>query len=113
MVERLSAAQVDLDTASAAFKYRYKIIWPASLPTEPFSPNPFKLLGLGTISALFLALLVAALPDIRAGRILMRWQIEKSLSIPVLASFRSSPVAAPSKAVVKLDAKREKRSEAR
>ena len=34
MAARLMSARVDLDAARAAFKYRYKVIWPPEIPTE-------------------------------------------------------------------------------
>jgi uncharacterized protein involved in exopolysaccharide biosynthesis len=87
MVERLNAAQVDLDHARAAFKYRYKIVWPAEVPRRPVSPNPFKYLAAGTIASLLLALFVAAAPELWKGRVVERWQVERGLGIPVLADL--------------------------
>ena len=83
----MNAAQVDLDHARAAFKYRYKIVWPAEVPRRPVSPNPFKYLGAGTIASLLLALFVAAAPELLKGRVVERWQIERGLGIPVLADL--------------------------
>ena len=91
MLERLTAAHVDFDTASAAYKHRYKVLWPAQLPTRPVSPNPVKIFGAGVLASLFLALCLAAFPDLRAGRILTRWQLERGHSLPVLATFRLRP----------------------
>lgn len=88
MLERVTAAQVDFDTASSAFKHRYKILWPAQLPNKPVSPNAVKILGTGALGALLLALLAAAFPDIRKGRLLRRWQLERALGLPVLATLR-------------------------
>ena len=87
MVGRVNAAQVDLDHARAAYKYRYKIVWPAEVPRRPVSPNPFKYLGAGAIASLLLALFVAAAPELLKGRVVERWQIERGLGIPVLADL--------------------------
>ncbi len=87
MVERLNAAQLDLDAARSAFKYRYQIIWPAELPRKPFSPNPVKILGGGAVAALFMALFAAAMLDLARGRVVERWQIERKLAIPVIAEL--------------------------
>ena len=87
MVERLNAAQLDLDAARSAFKYRYDVIWPAELPRKPFSPNPKKILGGGAIASILLALLAAAGLDLVRGRIVERWQVERKLAIPVIAEL--------------------------
>jgi uncharacterized protein involved in exopolysaccharide biosynthesis len=87
MVERLNGAQLDLDTARAAFKYRYTVVWPAEVPRRPVSPNPFKIFGLGGLAVLLLAPLAAAWMDHRSGRVLTRFQVEVGLDVPVLADF--------------------------
>lgn len=87
IVERVNAAQLELDAVRAAFKYRYNVIWPPQLPRDPVSPNPVKVFGAGLVAALFLAFLAAALPDLRSGRIVERWQVERSLGLTVLAEI--------------------------
>ena len=81
---RLNAAQLELDTARAAFKYRYNVVWPPEVPREPVSPKPEKILGLGALASLLLGLLAAAAPDLWKGRIVERWQVERSLDLPIL-----------------------------
>ncbi|MCI0573648.1 MAG: hypothetical protein L0Y66_23160, partial [Myxococcaceae bacterium] len=95
MLDRLIAAQVDFDTARSAFKHRYKVIWPALTPKAPVSPNPSKILGMGILGALLLALLAAAAPDVLSGLILQRWQLERALGLPILARVRRSASAGP------------------
>jgi len=87
MVERVNAAQLDLDSARAAFKYRYTIVWPAEVPRRPVSPNPFKIFGLGGLAWILIAAGAAVWLEHRSGRILTRWQIEVALNVPVLAEF--------------------------
>jgi uncharacterized protein involved in exopolysaccharide biosynthesis len=87
MVERVSAAQTDLDAARSAFKYRYNVIWPPEVPRAPVSPKPEKIFGLGAIASLLLALLAAAAPDLLSGRIVERWQVERSLDLPILGNL--------------------------
>jgi uncharacterized protein involved in exopolysaccharide biosynthesis len=84
MSMRVSAAQMELDAARAAFRYKYNVIWPPQLPTEPVSPNPKKIFPGGLIAALLLALLVGAAPDLLRGRILEAWQIERQLGLRLL-----------------------------
>jgi uncharacterized protein involved in exopolysaccharide biosynthesis len=88
MLERVSAAQLDLDAARAAFKYRYSVIWPAQVPNEPVSPKPVKIFGLGALASLLLGLFAAAAPDLLSGRIVERRQVERSLDLPVLGELR-------------------------
>jgi uncharacterized protein involved in exopolysaccharide biosynthesis len=88
MLERINAAQVELDSARAAYKYRYAVIWPAELPKRPASPKPLKVLPLGTLASFLLAVLAATLADRRAARIVERWQVEQTLDLAVLAELR-------------------------
>jgi uncharacterized protein involved in exopolysaccharide biosynthesis len=85
VMESVNAAQLELDTARAAFKHRYKIIWPPQVPKKPVSPNALKIFGLGGLASLLLALAAAAAADWRAGRVLERWQVERGLGLPLLA----------------------------
>jgi hypothetical protein len=81
---RVSAAQIELDAARAAFKYKYNVIWPPQLPSEPVSPNPKKIFPAGIVAALILALLVAAAPDLLRRRVCEPWQVERVLKVPIL-----------------------------
>ncbi|BDG04634.1 GumC family protein [Anaeromyxobacter oryzae] len=88
ILERVNAAQLELDAVRAAFKYRYNVIWPPEEPRTPVSPDPTKVFGLGTVLSIFLAVLAAAWPDVRGGRIVERWQIERELGVPILSELR-------------------------
>jgi hypothetical protein len=87
MLDRLSAAQLERDSARAAFKHRYNVTWPAEVPKEPFRPKPLKTFGLGSMAVLLVALLCGAAPDLWSGKIIQRWQIERSLELPVLTEL--------------------------
>lgn len=84
MYARVSAAQVELDAARTAFKYRYNVVWPPQLPREPWGPNPLKIFGAGLLASIALAVAAAAAPDVIRGRVLLRWQVERKLRLPVL-----------------------------
>jgi uncharacterized protein involved in exopolysaccharide biosynthesis len=88
MVERVNAAQLELDAVRAAFKYRYNVIWPPQMPREPVSPDPLKTLGFGGLASILLALASAAAPDVLRGRIVERWQVERMLGLPVLGELK-------------------------
>jgi len=87
IVARVDSAQLELDAVRAAFKYRYNVIWPPQIPRDPVSPDPVKIFGAGILAALFLAFLAAAAPDLRSGRIVERWQVERALGLTVLAEI--------------------------
>jgi hypothetical protein len=87
MAARVNAARADLDTARAAFKYRYMVAWPARIPKRPVSPNPVTVFGVGALASLLLAVGVAVRPGGAEERIRERWQVERKLGVPVLAEF--------------------------
>ena len=88
MVSKVSAAQTDVDNARAAFKYRYSVSWPATVPTTAVSPKPVRVFGLGLLMSLLVAALVAAAPDIMRRKVVERWQVERGLGLDVLATIR-------------------------
>jgi len=84
---QIQTAQIDLETAQAAFKYRYSVVTPARLPTSPTQPNVPVVLLAAVVAAIFWSLLFPVLVDIRAGRLLERWQIEHILGRPILGEI--------------------------
>ncbi len=90
LLMRIDAARIELDTARAAFKYRYSVVNPAQLPKKPVKPNlPLVVTG-GLFAALLLALFAGAGTDLWRGRLVERWQIERNLELPVLAEVKRS-----------------------
>ncbi|ACG74106.1 lipopolysaccharide biosynthesis protein [Anaeromyxobacter sp. K] len=88
MNQRLGAAQVELEAARAAFKYRYNVVWPPQVPQSPSGNSRLEVALAGLLFSLALGLAVAAAPDIVRGRIMQRWQVERSLELPVLGEMR-------------------------
>ncbi len=88
LMGRIETAIIELDTARATFRQRYSLISAAQLPTHSAMPNAFKILTAGLIAALFLAIFVPVAADIRAGRIVERWQVEHYLGLRILAQIR-------------------------
>jgi len=85
---RIDSARIEQDTARAAFKYRYSVIRPASLPKKPLSPN-LEHLALGTLAmALLFALLAGACLDWWRGVLVEAWQVEARLDLPVLSEVK-------------------------
>jgi uncharacterized protein involved in exopolysaccharide biosynthesis len=87
LLGQVRTAEIELDTAQAAFKYRYRVLSPAQLPKRPTKPNVPLVLVLSLFAGALLALVVATLSDLRAGRLVERWQIEVLLARPILGEF--------------------------
>ena len=76
---RIETARIDLDTARAAFKYRYSVVTPPQMPRGPIKPKTPLVMAAALIAGLVLALFATTLADIRAGLVLNRWQLEELL----------------------------------
>ena len=85
---RIDAARIELDTARAAFKYRYTVVSPAQTPRNPIAPNVPLIVMAGLLAGLVFAFLTSTLLDLRRGRVVEGWQIEKRLKIPLLAQVK-------------------------
>jgi hypothetical protein len=90
LMQRIEAARIELDTARAAFKYRYSVIKPAKLPKTAETPKTPRFLGIGALLAFLSAFGTAALVDWRSGRIVERWQVERALGVPYLGQIEKS-----------------------
>jgi Asp-tRNA(Asn)/Glu-tRNA(Gln) amidotransferase C subunit len=88
----ISAARIDLDTAQAAFSHRYKIVVPGEAPSKAAKPKVPLVIGAGIVGALFAALIAAILAELRAGKIIERWQVQQ-IELPVLAELRFPPAS--------------------
>jgi uncharacterized protein involved in exopolysaccharide biosynthesis len=87
VLQRLSTARLELETAQAAFKYRYSVITPPAHPKGPKKPYTLLRALAGIIGGAALALFVTTAVDLRSGRLLEEWQIQRQLDLPVLARF--------------------------
>jgi uncharacterized protein involved in exopolysaccharide biosynthesis len=88
-LDRIEGARLELDSARAAFKYRYSIVLPAQRPRYANKPNPTLVLGASLVAGFALALLSTALVDLRSRKLLESWQVERALKIPLIAEVRS------------------------
>jgi len=77
-----------MDTAQAAFKYRYSVINPPQYPRRPLRPYGLIFLGSGILGGLAFGFLTTTLVDLRGGKVVERWQVERQLRLPVLAETR-------------------------
>jgi hypothetical protein len=85
LLERIDAARVEIDTAQAAFKYRYSVISPPQRPKGPIKPYGLIILVAGLLGGVVMAFFATTVADLRGGRVLERWQIERSLGLTILA----------------------------
>lgn len=86
-VTRIEAANMELEVARTAFKYRYTVVTPAEVAHGPKRPLA-QIVGIASvIGAALLALLLAAGADLRSGRILEEWQVKRRLKLEVLGEF--------------------------
>ncbi len=87
LLDRIDAARVEMDTAKAAFKYRYSMIVPPRLPRDPL--HPYELLAAvgGLLGGVAMAFFASAVADLASGRVVERWQLERSLGLPVLGEI--------------------------
>ncbi len=85
---RLDAARIELDTARAAFKYRYSVVSPAQTPRAPISPNVPLIVLAGLLGGLFFAFFTGTVLDLWRGRVVEAWQVEHQLKLPVLAQVK-------------------------
>ncbi len=88
-LDRIEAARLELESARAAFKYRYTVILPAQRPRGPIKPKPPLVLGASLIAGFALAVLSATLLDIHSRKLLENWQVERTLKLPLIGEVRS------------------------
>jgi hypothetical protein len=79
MRERIDAGRIDLDTARAAFKYRYSVVVPAQVPRGPIKPKALLVMVAALIAGILLALFATTVTDFRSGVILETWQLQNLL----------------------------------
>jgi uncharacterized protein involved in exopolysaccharide biosynthesis len=79
MRERINAAKIDLDTARAAFKYRYSVVVPPEVPRGPVKPKKAVVIAAAVVAGLLLAIFSTTAADLRSGVIIEPWQIERLL----------------------------------
>jgi hypothetical protein len=77
--ERIDAGRIDLDTARAAFKYRYTVVVPPEVPHGPIKPNAMLVMVAALIAGLGLALFATTAADLRSGVVLELWQLHELL----------------------------------
>ncbi len=88
LMMRIDVARIEQDTATAAFKYRYSVVRPASVPKKPIKPNPALLALAATLVAFVFAMLAGAVREWFRGSLVEAWQVERLLKVKVLSQVR-------------------------
>jgi hypothetical protein len=87
--DRLSAARVEIETAGAGFARRYGFASPPRVPKGASRPNPVLPVAAGLLGGALFALFAAAALDVRSGKVLERWQVERTLGLTVVGESRA------------------------
>lgn len=90
--DQIRRTRMDLDTAQAAFKYRYILVNPPELPLGPVSPKKGLIMAAALVCGILIGVIGAVALELRNGIIRERWQIEQILSVPVLTEVRLAPL---------------------
>ncbi len=88
LVMRIDSARIEQDTARAAFKYRYSVVRPASVPKKPVKPNVPVVVLAAIVFGLLVGLLAGSIRDWLSGRLVEPWQVERALDLPVLSRVK-------------------------
>ena len=87
VVNQLDAARIEMKTAEAAFKNRYKVTHPAEMPAGPKRPVALIAIAIGVLSTILAVLAVAALADRFSGIFFEPRDVRDRLGLPVFATF--------------------------
>ena len=85
--DRVQAARLELDSARAAFKYRYVVIRPAQYPRGPVAPKPLLVLIASVVAGFVLAAFGSAFVDLASRTFMEDWQVEQALGVPLLGTL--------------------------
>jgi len=91
LLMRVEAARLALDTARAAFKYRFQTLRPAQTPKTALAPSVPLTLGGGFLLAVVLAFFATAGLDLFRRRVCESWQVTRQLKVPLLVHLKEPP----------------------
>jgi uncharacterized protein involved in exopolysaccharide biosynthesis len=87
-LDRLEGARIELETARAAFKYRYSVITPARVPKKASNMAlPLLVIG-GLLFATLATVFAMVVLDLGGGKLVEPWQVDRQLGLPVLAEIQ-------------------------
>jgi uncharacterized protein involved in exopolysaccharide biosynthesis len=82
--DKAQAAQIDLETARAAFAYRYSVVTPSQLPKHPTKPNVLLVLLAALVAAFITATLSAVVAELQRGVVQDLDEVARWVGCPVL-----------------------------
>ncbi len=88
LIERIDAVKLERETQRAAFRYRYGVLRPATMPIAPTKPKPALVLIAAALAGVLLGITAAVMTDLRSRKIYQRWQVERLLGMQVLAEVK-------------------------
>jgi hypothetical protein len=88
LLERIAGARLEQDTAQAAYKYRYTVLWPAQMPRHPFKPQPERIIPASLLAGLLVAIIGAVLVDVQSRRAGEPLQAERAVGPPTISEIR-------------------------
>jgi uncharacterized protein involved in exopolysaccharide biosynthesis len=90
-LSRLEDAKIELETARAAFKYRFNVVTPAEVPKKPIKPKVPLLIAGGIFLGLAFGVFAATALDFISGRVVEKWQVQRQVGLPILATIPGEP----------------------
>lgn len=87
LATQLDAARLEMKTAEAAFRTRYRVVHPAEIPAAPKRPVGLIAIAIGVMSTIAAVLAVAALADRFSGIFFEPRDVRDRLGLPVFATF--------------------------
>lgn len=87
LVKKLQELQLEMQTAEAAYKTRYRVVHPAEVPTAPRKPVGLIATALGILATIAAVLVVAAFADRASGLFFEPREVRDRLGLPVFATF--------------------------
>jgi capsular polysaccharide biosynthesis protein len=84
---RIDSANIELEIARTAFKYRYTVITPAEIPKGPKKPIAYLVAAASVIVGFLVTVAAAVLADRRRGRIVEEWQVRRMLKVELLGEL--------------------------
>ncbi len=88
MADRLQTARLELAATENTFEEGFSVVRPATAPMKPDAPSLVKMVAVGFLAGLLLALFAALWLDLRRGVLFERWQVERAVGAPVLSEVR-------------------------
>jgi capsular polysaccharide biosynthesis protein len=85
--DRIQAGRLELDSARAAFKYRYVVIRPAQYPRGPVAPKTPLVVIASVVAGLVLAAFGSAFVELASRTFVEDWQVEQALGVPLLGTL--------------------------